>query len=680
MTDKIENTKLLVCISFLFRLDKLKYLFQIINDLYEIDCFSVVVVIFTEEDNAENLLVLNRLTSKFERNKFRFEIVSRPDLKGALRALPWAHKAYIKEKFQDPDCDFSHFVYLEEDIRFSRVNFKYFLDYRGQLKQSGLIPGFIRIEFNEALGDIFTADQRSVNNFAGRSKLTIGDLDFLNLDEPYAAMHLMDRELLSEYIGSPSFDFEKSYDVVGWGEPERAAMGLAFENVPDGFIFRTVVPVSRRTRIPDVMALVHHLPNNYTNNYTLDANYPLGKIRLDEIFGPFEDNSAPEISNAVDGLGLDRVDIETLTSEGQMSEALIIWQTRVTLKASQSVKPGGGLTVIPDQPQYSYWHSNHEKTEIVPAIGCDFLENISVFGKGYLFHKGEFLSQPSYLSNIAYEEVRSGGPQIDLARNQLREIEHPSVIVFGPGWQVYGHWLLDFLPRIFIARETLGASFSDFKILLPRNLPRFVETMLSYFLRLPDEQFSYFDAASERLILRRACIPTYAHRNYTLHPFIRETYRTFLPKPPIQPFRRICLSRRKIERQTLSAVRFFEQREAFEAMAVERGFQLIVPEDLPLAEQITLMVETEVQIGEHGSAQHASIFSAPGTVVGTIHPMNNVQMQIGRLCSQHNVIVMADSETKDPDGIIRFSVSHENLVKFFDAVERAAKFRFRPVG
>ena len=100
-------------------------------------------------------------------------------------------------------------------------------------------------------------------------------------------------------------------------------------------------------------------------------------------------------------------------------------------------------------------------------------------------------------------------------------------------------------------------------------------------------------------------------------------------------------------------------------MALERGFELLVPEDYSLPEQIRLMAETAVQIGEHGSAQHASIYSPFGTIVGSVNPVTPMQVLLGRLSHDRNVLLLPDNMWRDERGNLNFSCSQDRLDAFF---------------
>lgn len=77
-------------------------------------------------------------------------------------------------------------------------------------------------------------------------------------------------------------------------------------------------------------------------------------------------------------------------------------------------------------------------------------------------------------------------------------------------------------------------------------------------------------------------------------------------------WRKLCISREGI----VGSDRVFPLRETFEAMAVERGYEIIRPENISIIDQAKVFSEASIIIGEHGSTMHNAVFSCAGTVVG----------------------------------------------------------------
>jgi len=311
-TNDLDGIELLVCITHLFRVERLRYLSDVLCSLYGLGVARTDVFVFTDTDNLDDLSILRRLFSKFESRSMSVSISSHPEVKSDPRMLPWMHKALLKQKHADLHRPYTHYLYVEDDMLFSSGNLRYFLEFRPALKPFGLLPGMVRYEYNDTDHDIFTAGQLGKQDLVKKTRIICGDTDFIGLDEPYAAMFLLDREMMDEYGSSSSFEVEASRGVVGWGYIQRSAMGLTWENVPPGFRSRHVVPLRSRTTIPDAMCWMKHLPGRYTNDYSDTSNFVLGKTRMDEIFMDFaeDDRQTPYIGSSLFGVGRLLVQVE----------------------------------------------------------------------------------------------------------------------------------------------------------------------------------------------------------------------------------------------------------------------------------------------------------------------------------------------------------------------------------
>jgi hypothetical protein len=284
------SARILVAITFHFRSDRLPYLFQVIRALAEFPVDVLDVFVITNIDDHARLAqidglcrpLLEPLPAPGKEGKKTLSIESFTDLSDPFY-LAWSHKHLIKEKIFVENSCYSHFIYLEEDILLSFSNFKYFLRYMELLRPHKLIPFFQRVEYNPADNCLYFVDQVGVSDFYVRRRVELDGYAFVNLDYPYSAMYIMDRELALEYMSSRSFDRETSREVQpDWAVRERSAMGLCFENLPAGFSHRYVSPVNPQTLRTPSWSWVYHIHNNYVT----DRYKPFAKTRVDQIFGP----------------------------------------------------------------------------------------------------------------------------------------------------------------------------------------------------------------------------------------------------------------------------------------------------------------------------------------------------------------------------------------------------------
>ena len=195
----------------------------------------------------------------------------------------------VKEKIKNNE--FSHFLYLEDDILINEDNIKYWVLAREPLKIYNLIPSFLRIEINSSTNEKYLVDATKKNKFYFQPKIfnKKKDFAFINLKSFYSGMYFYDRDLMLEHLNgvSNSLDFgHGSYnekwiipDMQQLGLLERASAGLAFKDVPKGFLHRNVVPVDVKKRLLRSYCLINYLSNKYINIET-----DFGNIKVDEIF------------------------------------------------------------------------------------------------------------------------------------------------------------------------------------------------------------------------------------------------------------------------------------------------------------------------------------------------------------------------------------------------------------
>jgi len=287
--------RILIAVTFHFREARLQYLFQALRGLAEFPVDVLDVVIVTNVNDQMALKQIEELCGPLflpfpgrRTSKRTLSFESFPSLADAW-LLPWSHKHLITDKFLSAGLNYTHFIYLEDDILLSFDNLRYFLHYRDLLNREGLIPSFLRVEYNDADNRLYLVDQVGVSDFNSRKHIDVDGYTFVNLDYPYNALFILDRDLALEYVSTRSFDRERSKAVQpDWDVATRAAMGLCFENPPPGFATRYVSPVDPVTLMTPSWSWVYHLPNNYAKNRLK----PFAKTRTKELFAPGKDFAA----------------------------------------------------------------------------------------------------------------------------------------------------------------------------------------------------------------------------------------------------------------------------------------------------------------------------------------------------------------------------------------------------
>lgn len=301
------------------------------------------------------------------------------------------------------------------------------------------------------------------------------------------------------------------------------------------------------------------------------------------------------------------------------------------------------------------------------------VKDVFLTGHACLWKDDSFLSFDSYLSSVSENETRAGHWMIPCKENLTDVIENECIVAFSPGYGCYGHYLVDDLPRIGLIRDCLGDAFLDKKFIISHLTPQWGKDILKFFFNIKDENFIVFNHEKDVWHLKKVYLSSYPSKNYNFHPYIKEFYASF-SKKNIAPFRRICLSRKKWEK-TKQNQRIFENQSFFEEVASSRGFDLVCPENMSIEKQIELMSEVSCQVGEHGSAQHASVYNQFGMIIGTINPLTEVQVGIGRIYNDRNIICYSETEYRDNNNNFYYNMPKEKILAFFDEIEREEERR-----
>lgn len=204
------------------------------------------------------------------------------------------------------------------------------------------------------------------------------------------------------------------------------------------------------------------------------------------------------------------------------------------------------------------------------------------------------------------------------------EVTEPVVLLAGLGHRMYGHWLVDFLPKLFLLHRA-GHDIARLRYLLPSDTPDFAKVWLGLLGIGPDRIVPY-DWERDLVACRRLLVPTSLRFSGRASPQMREAGRFLLRRlfpPPRRLFgrrpaaapatRRLLISRSQnadtLNRRTLA------QRAELEERARVRGYEIVRPERLSVLEQVALFRSAGTLVGEYGSGLHGSLFTPPGATV-----------------------------------------------------------------
>lgn len=207
--------------------------------------------------------------------------------------------------------------------------------------------------------------------------------------------------------------------------------------------------------------------------------------------------------------------------------------------------------------------------------------------------------------------------------------EHePAFVVSNFNMATYGHFLLEVLPKLLLAKALRRAGNAA-KIAFPGDVAwatQIVKTICE-----PSELVTY-ESKKEMLRLRAALLPTrLTSARSNLHQLFSTLVRAFaletgikLAKSGPRP-RRLFLSRQKHPR---SFRRLTNESDLFD-VAKDYGFHLVHPQELPWLEQVALFDGATHIIGEYTSALHNHLFSPAGTRIVALGRLNRVVSAVG---------------------------------------------------
>lgn len=360
---------------------------------------------------------------------------------------------------------------------------------------------------------------------------------------------------------------------------------------------------------------------------------------------------------------LPTVPIRSLAPPSQLAEALSTWCGFVELAPAMRRQQGRSYAELGERA--SGWIWRRLPAAPVPAIGCHFLRDLEICGSGYPFHAGRFVHEGVHTSAAALEWLADPDfhdhPITKPPRTTIA-VDRPALMVFGPGSSIYGHWLLDFLPRIAIAQQLLGPELRDFVLPLPADTPAWVPAMMEAFCSVGANRILPYRRRDDKLVCARACLPSFAHNgSYVLHPFMRMFYDRFGKTDTNGTKRRICLSRRNQESETFSHRRIFEKRERLEHLAQDHGFAIVRPEELSFPDQVSLFRSAGCVLGETGSGLHASVFCDPGTIVAAVGWFSEPQYHIAATFEQQMIVMSRCPEIEVSDARTCFTAADADL-------------------
>ena len=170
--------------------------------------------------------------------------------------LSWKCRS-LMEKQRD---DFDYFIYSEDDIIFTKKNFKYWLKYKNLFNKYGYNVGFIRTEKLKSHKKLWLVDQlQKLNEY-----IVLNKKFFFIVKNPYCAMWIYDKNDFNLFLNSKFWDLSKWRGLnsnVKLYDREKSAIG--WHGLSMDRYKATLVPVTKNKLVSD--CLISHSSNKYVN-------------------------------------------------------------------------------------------------------------------------------------------------------------------------------------------------------------------------------------------------------------------------------------------------------------------------------------------------------------------------------------------------------------------------------
>lgn len=273
-------------------------------------------------------------------------------------------------------------------------------------------------------------------------------------------------------------------------------------------------------------------------------------------------------------------------------------------------------------------------------VACYSVLDAIVSGAGNVWIAGSLVTSPEimppYVAKIL--KVSAGGSeQLNFQHTlPVRSISRPCVVAVGHGIKVYGHFLIEMLFRILVARRAFGAMNFRYGILLDGQAPGWLLDILTQDLHIDVRDLEFFDSSIEQVHLRHAILPGRVFLEGHIHPVANELVEEFLQSAnlPRSNKKRLFVTRGRFSNPAAPHRICTNESSLAEMARVEHAFEVVVPERLPWREQIALFQHADIILGQAGSGMHTALFCRPDSRLLSIGVMNLVQAEIGALRAQ----------------------------------------------
>ncbi len=357
---------------------------------------------------------------------------------------------------------------------------------------------------------------------------------------------------------------------------------------------------------------------------------------------------------------------DSLGPQADLATAWDRWRGFAEIAPAMPSPPAGDVALVNAAGNEDWFQFQHAQTGQADALGLYFADDVEVTSFGLMYRSGLVLGDNTEPYQVARQFAQAEGLRVPVEYQRRRKVRlnDPALLIAGPGHCMWGHWLVDFLPRLALAVQALGTRLDDCIIPLPSDTPDWAEALLRTAFGIPREKLLYYNYQHEILVCRRAIIPTFVHTDYFFHPHAATIFDSLARRfgLDVAPTRRLFVTRLAFRAQHPHATHAYAFERALEELADRRGYAVVAPESLNIDLQFSLFARARAIAGISGSGLHNALLSPRGSVVAQVGVPNPVQSRIAALRGHRMVYLIPPEHDEQP-------LPRSCMSAFFEAVE-----------
>jgi capsular polysaccharide biosynthesis protein len=318
----------------------------------------------------------------------------------------------------------------------------------------------------------------------------------------------------------------------------------------------------------------------------------------------------------------------------------------------------------------AHWHASPPAGQ-PRDVACYIAADAVVSGAGQVWIGGRLVTSPEIMAPYVAQalELADGGAALlhHCAALPVRRIDAPCLVALGSAAENYGHFLIEIMFRLLIARRARALGAPAYRVLLDHVAPEWKLRIMRENFGIASDDIELFDPWRERVALREAILPTRVFQDPMIHPFANDLIGALMDTLRVPAAAtgsgRIFVARDRLRLAAGVHRRCGNERRLLQIAEAQFGFVPVFPETLAWPAQIAAFGHAGIVVGQAGSGLHNALFCRPGSRLASIGLLNLVQSEIGALRRQHNAFLLKDVSLTG-----EFTIDEDMFAAFLAAV------------